>query len=603
MSLRIYQDEALSSSREERQANIWAQLTVLPTGSGKMCCIANLPKYHQLGRGEAMLFFAHRDRLLDQAAEKLRKYNPDLRVAIHSGRYDAPTDCDVVVASVQTIGRMVNGAHTKRIKRFDPDRFRIIVSDESHHLLSPSHMNVLRYFRVLKDEEPDTSKLLSCWTATPERTDQRGLEKVCQKIVYSRDVRSMINEGWLARISAYRVTTDADISNVKTRKGDWVPEQLSKALNTDERNALVIDKYLEYGRGEQAIAFPSSVEHGYALSAMFQDRGITSFMVSDQTPRSDRLAAYAAFESGRCRILLGFDTLTEGADFPMASIGLGVRPTMSGLIFRQMVGRILRPYPAPEDASGHTGWKKTEATWLDFVDVTGGKHSLNTIPTLFGLNAQFDAKGRDVLEQVEEIEKLQAEQPRLDLKSLADIEAIRHHVANVDLLEEPVVPPVVRQHSRFEWLQTSRGTLRLALPDKGVLEICINLLGYREVYRVLNGTRALHCVVRNLAEALKEGDKLIPRSVAAQIGTDSGWTIKEPTEKGCRYLWTLDRDIRTRFPTEDGVIGPLRFYEFALAEYRSGKMMWSRGAIGSRINRHTATRDQKQPFVAGQRRG
>ena len=95
----------------------------LATGGGKTCIVATLPADLGMLPGESVLFIAHRHELIDQAADKFRYYNPTLHVSVERGTQKADPDADVVVASVQSLT-------DKRIKRFDPDRFRVIVVDE-----------------------------------------------------------------------------------------------------------------------------------------------------------------------------------------------------------------------------------------------------------------------------------------------------------------------------------------------------------------------------------------------------------------------------------------------------------------------------------------
>src|ERR1035441_7187653 len=164
MQLRSYQREALEASLTRFKAGISRQLIVLPTGMGKTVVFANLPQHHQLpGK---MLVLVHREELACQAADKLRRWNPDLRVGVEMGTtYAYPKD-DVVVASVPTIGRLKSG----RLLKFDPDAYSLVVCDEAHHSVSPSYKTVFEYFGFLG---PTPSRLLLGFTATPNRGDKQ----------------------------------------------------------------------------------------------------------------------------------------------------------------------------------------------------------------------------------------------------------------------------------------------------------------------------------------------------------------------------------------------------------------------------------------------
>ena len=110
--LRDYQRECLEAIMGRYRAGVRRQLTCLPTGSGKTVIFAEFPRYFRMQN--QMLVLAHRAELLNQARDKLRRANPDLRIAIEQAGRSAAADCDVVVASVLTLGRK----GSKRLREF-----------------------------------------------------------------------------------------------------------------------------------------------------------------------------------------------------------------------------------------------------------------------------------------------------------------------------------------------------------------------------------------------------------------------------------------------------------------------------------------------------
>ena len=115
--LRDYQRECLEAILTKYRAGVRRQLTCLPTGSGKTVIFAEFPRYFRMRN--QMLVLAHRAELLEQACEKIRRANPDLKIAVEQAGRVADPACDVVVASVPTLGRR----GSKRLQRLDPNRF------------------------------------------------------------------------------------------------------------------------------------------------------------------------------------------------------------------------------------------------------------------------------------------------------------------------------------------------------------------------------------------------------------------------------------------------------------------------------------------------
>ena len=91
------------------------QLVCLPTGTGKTVIFSHqFPLFFRMKR--RMLVLAHRAELLNQARDKLLAANPALKVEIEQAGRSASNHCNVVVASVPTLGR----SGSKRLVRARP---------------------------------------------------------------------------------------------------------------------------------------------------------------------------------------------------------------------------------------------------------------------------------------------------------------------------------------------------------------------------------------------------------------------------------------------------------------------------------------------------
>ena len=78
MQPRDYQQNALDAVAERYQFGAQRQLLVLPTGAGKTV-VFSLLALQWLNAGKRVLVLAHRDRLIQQAVEKLCKIVPARR--------------------------------------------------------------------------------------------------------------------------------------------------------------------------------------------------------------------------------------------------------------------------------------------------------------------------------------------------------------------------------------------------------------------------------------------------------------------------------------------------------------------------------------------
>lgn len=584
MPNRPYQSQCLDAIALGSIQGCNRQLIVLPTAAGKTHIFSQLPSALRMRRPDKMLVIVQADELAFQAAHKLQEVNPALKVGLEKAQYKSSWSDDIVVASVQTLGgtkKADDGSweFSKRLRTIDPAAFRNIVIDEAHHVTASNYHGILRYFGVMKSDPAynDPTKFLLGVTATPNRSDNKGLEGFFERIVFSRDIRTMIKEGWLAEPIGHRVDTMVSLDGVQTRGGDYVDGQLTKVVNTPDRNKLIVDKYLELGNGAPFIALTVDIQHTVDLTEMFRSRGIACYGIASKnehqcewlvTAEKERKSVIERYNRGEFVGLVSCQALMEGFDAPRATVCLWARPTKSGLLYTQGTGRVLRPYPPPEQATTWTGWKKDNAIILDFVDnTTTVGHALVTAPTLFGLRPDFNLGGKKALAVVEEIERLKAAKPGLNASLYTDLDKLRAVSEKIDLFAVPTVPPEIQQHSQFSWTTgVSDGVYQLAMPDKGLLAIRVNALGEYEIARHVTGVKTPLGSAKTLTEALKLADKHVPAEAMIILRSDANWRKLSCSEAQLSLYRRLYPEVRRTFSSES------EFENFVRTNYSRGQV-------------------------------
>ncbi len=459
VKLRDYQRECLNAIFERYQSGIRRQLTCLPTGSGKTVIFAEFPRYFKMKN--QMLVLAHRQELLDQACDKIRRANPELRVEVEQAGRNADPDCHVVVASVPTLGRK----ESKRLRRLDPDRFFLIVVDEAHHATAETYKRVLEYFGVFA---PDTRKLLVGFTATPKRGDGVGLDAVFQEIVFSKALPEMIKAGFLSPVAGYRVETEIDLSRVKTRMGDFVASQLSEAVNVVERNDMIVKVFRSHLEGRQTLCFCVDVAHAHSLAGAFDREGIRSAAVTGDMDRSERAKVLEDFSDGRIQVLANCMVLTEGYDEPTVEGIILARPTKSALLYTQMIGRGTRLHPGKENV-----------TIIDIVDMTR-EHSLTSLPGLFGLSDKFNLEGRTTDEAEMAIQWVEKNRPWVPIDRATSLSDLRYRCTRIDLLDLET-PWELDSYAEYAWASLGKGGYRLGLTNGHAVIVAPTILGKWDV--------------------------------------------------------------------------------------------------------------------------
>lgn len=334
ITLRPYQVECLDTIDAQPPG---AYLCRLATGLGKTVIFTNLPRK---GR---MLILSHREELVRQPLKYFT-----CKTGIEQGPDHAPDDAEVVSASVQSM--------LHRLDRFAPDAFDIVVVDEAHHAAAKSYRRILKHF---------APRMLLGFTATPNRADGARLNSVFSCIIFDRDLKWGVRQGYLSDIDCRRVNIGFDLRAVHTRNGDYAPGELAEAM--EGTADAIAEAYKKLAKGATLI-FAVNVAQCHEIAARIPG----AVVVTGET--KNRAEIIRKFTAGEVPCVVNCMVFTEGTDIPRVETVIIARPTQSDSLYTQMVGRGLRLYPGKE-----------RLTLIDCVGVTG-KASLCTAPCLLGID-------------------------------------------------------------------------------------------------------------------------------------------------------------------------------------------------------------------------
>ncbi len=354
--------EALYSLNKSREEGYDKALIVAATGIGKTYLAAFDSKNY-----EKILFIAHREEIITQAAESFRKIHKDKSVGFfYSNLKD--TNNQMTFALVQTLGKetYLNDNYFKK------DYFDYIIVDEFHHAVANNYRNILNYF---------TPKFLLGLTATPERLDNRDVFALCDyNNVYEIRLKEAINKGFLAPFRYYGIYDDTiDYSTVNMRNGKYDEKDLEEKLMINKRAELVLNHYLKY-KPTSAIGFCSSRNHAEYMAKYFNEKDIPSAAVysGDQGEYTEnRAQAIEKLKNHELKVLFTVDMFNEGVDIPSIDSVLFLRPTQSPTIFLQQLGRGLR--------------KSENKAYLTVLDFIGNYKKANLVPFLLS-GYDYDVK-------------------------------------------------------------------------------------------------------------------------------------------------------------------------------------------------------------------
>lgn len=305
--LRPYQIDAIDRMRTMMRTHKRSVL-VLPTGAGKTVTGAEVVR-RVTAAGHPVLWLAHRAELVDQAAATLARLG--LVVGCVSASAVTPPNpfAPVQVATVQTL-----------LARNARPRASMIVFDEAHHAVADEFGSVVRDY-------PEA--LVMGLTATPERSDGRGLGEMFGGLVVGTTVKKLTAEGHLVPCEVMRP---------------------ARYLQSGEIAQSPVAAYQQHAGDRQTVVFARGVDLAAEYTEQFRAAGVEARCITGEMPWAERSMYLDAFRRGAIRVLVNVFVLTEGWDAPETSCVILARGCSTAGTYLQMVGRALRLAPGKTDA-------------------------------------------------------------------------------------------------------------------------------------------------------------------------------------------------------------------------------------------------------------
>ncbi|MGN0606316.1 MAG: DEAD/DEAH box helicase family protein [Oscillospiraceae bacterium] len=458
-SLYEHQKMAMTNLDIINRNDSYSTLVVLPTGGGKTYTAAVWLLRNAINHNKKILWIAHRQTLLDQAAETFQRYAySEVIPSISSFRYriisganehdrmiDISPKDNLLIISKDSVGRNLS-ALDKWLK--DEDEIYLIV-DEAHHSTAKTYRKIIDYVR----NKVNHVKLIGL-TATPFRTAENeqgllakiysdgienGMSVHNQKgITYQISLKELINKQILSNPIIESCETGEEYGTYIGAKDlemiqrlDILPEELAESMvNNASRNKFIVERFVKHKeKYGQTIVFALNVAHAIALSALFNEYGIKAgYVVSSvkdavtgaTRSREDNNFVYEAYRKGELQVLVNVNILTEGIDLPQTQTVFLTRPTVSKILMTQMIGRALRG----EKAGG-----TKNAYIVSFIDNGLDKIAWSNPESIFEGNNDFADTGterekRDIrliaISKIEEFAKMLNDSA--DTKELEKIE-------------------------------------------------------------------------------------------------------------------------------------------------------------------------------------
>lgn len=357
-----------------------------PTGVGKSAVMVNTAA----AVGLRTVILSPTQQILDQTYGAAKRFTPDLGITNYDSR-SKDLSGQVTNTTYNSIVSLIGRTPRKQSKagvskNFNPEDIELVLCDESHLGLGEVRHTIYRDF---------PNALLIGLTATPDFTPlegfiQRGIVKkdedwigLFRNNIHEMTLEEAMEREILTSLEVHMVRTNTQVGDITiTSNGEYSQSDLEKYFAQQSRNALAIamvvgleglpegvqifeaqrEEIANINRrinGKRTVIFGISIDHVNELAEELNKRGITAAAVHSKIDPQLRTKILEAHTRGEIQVVLGVDMLRIGWDSPATEVSIHLRPTRSGVVKVQELGRVLRPSP-------ETG--KTEAIAIELVD-------------------------------------------------------------------------------------------------------------------------------------------------------------------------------------------------------------------------------------------
>jgi superfamily II DNA or RNA helicase len=333
IDLRPYQIDAVERAMQALAAGE-RSIIVAPTGSGKSVIICEIIK-RLIAAHKRVLVLAHRREIINQTKQKLEAHGVRCSIIMASAGDELRLYEPVQVAAIATL--WVRAIRSDRIKLPLAD---LIIIDEAHHAVATTYRKIVEAY-------PGAMVLGA--TATPCRGDGRGLGGIFTTLIEAPQILELVEQRHLVRSRVY-APIDPDLRGVATRNGDYVESQLADRMDRARLVGDIVTHWHRLGERRRTVAFACSVAHSIHIKDEFVRSGVRAEHLDGSTPKPERDAVLRRLASGETELVSNCMVLTEGWDMPEVGCCILARPTKKMGLFRQMIGRVLRPAASKPDA-------------------------------------------------------------------------------------------------------------------------------------------------------------------------------------------------------------------------------------------------------------
>ena len=324
IQLRDYQNNAVEDMLRRHRG-----ILVAPCGAGKTVMALSLIHHRQ----QKTLVLVHTLDLLKQWSNQIQNFLGQTCGIIGGGKKDYIQD--ITVATVQTLIR----DRTLLLKL--QKKVGCLIVDECHHVPATTFTKLVGKLRP---------NYLYGFSATPNRED--GLSPVMHlflgPILHQIKPENLQADDQLIRPNLKIIKTDFEFE-YNHEESDSYQRLIEALINDSKRNLLIKNALMKHQKSYNLI-LSQRVSHCYQLHAMLNFAGVSSRVITGQTPKEEREIILEEIREGKNHYLFATQLADEGLDIRRLDKVWLVTPSRNTSRIEQRVGRIMRLFEGKESA-------------------------------------------------------------------------------------------------------------------------------------------------------------------------------------------------------------------------------------------------------------
>lgn len=336
---RPYQQRLVDGARQKIAEGFKRICMVLPTGGGKGFCSGDIIRM-SAEKNKESIFFADQRELVFQLSKQLDRMDVPHRKLMAGTVNEYQSYEEAVQSSYSFIAaKDTLWARAFRKSKIQPPRADLVQIDECHRIMSRSYRKIMEHY--------DDSVQLG-WTATPCRADNQSLGSHFDAMVVGATYKELQDLGFLVPV---RVLAP-DRPNLKGMHGkEYSLKELDSRMNKAPMVGSIVSEWRKHSDGRATVVFASSVDHSVHIRDEFRkilgtnpDGSERAEHIDGRMDQLERDCMMERVRDGKVLVLCNYGVAHTGVDIPRWKYMICARPTKSFGLWRQMGGRIQRPF-------------------------------------------------------------------------------------------------------------------------------------------------------------------------------------------------------------------------------------------------------------------